>query len=194
MKKREVKPFINTVTKDAIQKLSFVTSISIKSIGNDLYKNSIRNGLVSELSSYFKRDIVIDGKVYKGSPDVEKFDPYSTEIERISISLNSSDYEYVSNLAFALDCSVSKVVSYCIEKSMGDYDFLNVYIKHFLSKKVDENKVETLMSIIQKFNNGNNDVDYNATSLLFYIIDEFRNVNIGIENILNEVVLNDTVQ
>ena len=193
MENRDVKPFVDVKTKDFIYKLSFITGMSVKQICRDLYYRGIEDGLGMELSPCFKRDLHIDGYSFKGDRYAKKFEPYSSNIERIAMKINDKSYEYAYNLAFATGSSISKVVSYAIEKSMKDFEFLDQYIKQFLIENVDTDKRNILLEIVNVINKDYVEEDLTIASLLMHLTDEHRRLEDGITSVLNEVVISDTV-
>lgn len=186
MKKREVKPFIDTVIKDTILKISFVTSCSIKSICEDLCSHAFESGLGDELSAYFKRDLNVDGKLYEGNGSGTKFDPLTKDVERISMTLNNTNYDYAYRLAYAMECSVAKIVTYALTKSINDFDFLNSYIEQILRKNVDEERRNLLMDVVKNVNSANFEEEYSIASLVLYIADEYRRFDDGIDSVLKD--------
>lgn len=191
MEKREVKPFVDTGVKDTIYKLSFITGYSVKSICEDLCNHSFTLGIGNELSKYFKRGLNIDGTVFQGNRNAIKFQPTSTNIERISMTLSNSAYEYAYHLSYAMGCSVAKIVAYAVEKSMKDFDFLNRYIEQFLSKHVDKERKDMLLKIVKIVNRGNTEEEYSIASLLLYVADEYKRFDEGVEGVLKDAVGND---
>lgn len=185
--KRDVKPFIASDVKDTIYKLSFVTNYSVKKITEDLCKNAIRKGIGKELSVYFKREVKLGGVVYEKNKKPEKFVVKSENTERISMLVNSRIYEYANTIAFGIGCSISKVIGYFVESSMNDYEFLDHYIKDYLSKKVDNNRADFLQQILTRVNK-HNEENHNITSLLLYIVDEYKKPDESVEVSLRDFV------
>lgn len=188
MEKREVKPFIDTGIKDTIYKLSFVTGYSVKSICEDLCNHSVKKGLGQELSPYFKRGIQIDGAIYKGNKKSEKFEVVSQNIERVSMKVNNTVFEYVYNLSYAMGCSVAKVVAYAVEKAMNDFVFLDRYIKQFLSKKVEKERKDMMLKIVKTVNKDHSEENLTIASLLLYIADEYKRFGEGVDGVLEDAV------
>jgi|GEM_PF-4066941 len=190
MEKKEVKPFIDTGVKDTIYKISFVTGYSVKSICEDLCNNAFKSRLGNELSPYFKRELIIDGMSFQANKKAEKFESASKEIERISMTLNKNLYEYAYQLAYAMGCSVAKIVAYGVERSMNDFNFLNRYINQFLSKNIDKERKDIMLKIVKTINNESTE-EYSIASLLLYIADEYRRFNEGVESVLKDAVGNE---
>lgn len=188
MKKREVKPFLDVETKDNIYKLSFVIRKSVKGICEDFCKYAFKNGLGSELCKYFHRNVALDGTLFKGDPSNEKFEPLSDKIGRVSMTLDEDIHEYAYQLSYAMGCSVAKVVSYAIEKSMNDYDFLNWYAKEYLIKLLDTDKCNLIFMAVERYNEEKQE-EYNLISLLLYITDEYKRLENGLESSIKELLL-----
>lgn len=188
MEKQDIKPFIDTMIKDTIYKISFVTGYSVKSMCEDFCNHVFKSGLGNELSPYFKRDITIDGMEFKGNKKAVKFEPISENSERISMKINSDAYEYAYHLSYAVGCSVAKIVGYAVEKCMRDFDYLSKYIDQFLCKSLNEEGKNSMKDIVDIVNEDFQE-GYGAISLVMYIGDKYRRFNEGAERIIKDVDL-----
>lgn len=193
MSKRDVKPFIDVDVKDIIYRFSHVTSHSVKDILEDLCMNAIKNGIGEDLSPYFKRGIQVDGVIYQGSKNAIEFTYQSKNIERVSMQLNPTAYDYVYNLSYAMECSVAKIVSFTIEKSIGDFKFMERYAKQFLNKLVDDKRKEQLLKVVKEVNRINDQEEYTLMSLLLYIADEYKRFDDGVASVLEDAGVQEGV-
>lgn len=187
MGKRDVKPFIDTRTKETIYKLSYITGYSVKSICEDFCTRVLRRqeGTAKELSPYFKRSINIAGVVYSGNSKLP-FEQKKRSTERVSIHLDQQLHEYAYTLSYAIGCSVAKVAAYCIEKCMNDYDFLEKYVKGFLVKKMSEERKNLMTGVLSEVNK-HLEEDHSITSLLLGILDELKEADESFEQTIDSV-------
>ena len=191
MGKHDVKPFIEVEMKDLIYKLSFITGYSVNSICEDLCTHAIKMGVGKELSVHFRREIKLDGVVFPSLKNPKKFERNTNNIERISLKLSSFIYEYANSLSFAIGSSISKVVAYFLERSMMDYDFLDHYTTNFLSEKMDDNRKDIMKKIISDVNKDylpEDPKEHSITSLLIYIIDEYKQPSQSVEESLKNFI------
>lgn len=191
MEKRDVKPFIDVAMKDLIYKLNFITGYSIKKIGEDLCLHAINTGVGKELAPYFKRDIKLDNVLYSPAVKPKKFPRTERQTERISLKLSPNIYEYAYSLSFAIGCSIAKVVAYFMERSMNDYDFLDLYVSEFLSEKMGDEQKDFMQKIIDDVNNDylkDENEDHNITALLLFIVDEYKAAEQSVDSTLHNFI------
>lgn len=188
MQKRDIQPFISTSTKNIINKLSFITGYSVKQIGEDLCTRALRNkDLGNDLSSYFKREMKINNTVYQPIEKPLKEYPVTGDLERVSVKISLQAYEFVYSLAHALGWSAAKVVAYCIERTMKDFDFLNFYITKFLNNKIDDNRRELLLLVMKDINK-ELDEEHSIASLLLGIVDEIKEADQNVTEAVSQIV------
>lgn len=176
MKKKDVQPFISSTTKEVIYKLSFISGSSVKKICDDLCSRALRRKeLINGLQPYFKREIIIGGVLYQPNPTpLDQYRP-DEKLERITVKVSAQAYEFAYNLAHALNWSLAKVISFCIEHSMSDYDFLEFYTTNILNNKMDDKRKEALLTMMNDSNRDNDlKVELSVASILLAIIDDFK--------------------
>lgn len=126
MKHKEVQPFIKMRSKNVIYKMSYVTNRSVKQICRDLCLHALKNKgeLAEELSPYIKWSIRIEKNVYFPNNEPIGYYPLSgNNLERVNVKIDLTSFEFVRALAFSLAWSPAKLIAYCIERSMSDFDF-----------------------------------------------------------------------
>lgn len=174
-KKRDVKPFISLELKDSIYRLSYITNTPVKDVCEGLCINALENKyIIEELSNYFHRKIRINNTVYFGSVENPRINSkkIAAKTERVSLRLNNELYEFVYSLSYALDCSVSRVVSLLLDRGMHDINFINKYVNKYLTD-IDDNRKRELQKILDYINKGLEE-EVTIASLLSYIVDEFK--------------------
>ena len=177
-KKRQVAPSISVVLRDTIHRLSYITSTPIKDIGEAICHSGLSSRRVIEhLSQHFRRDFRHGSTFYMGDPN--RTPQYrkapSGKTERISIRFKARDYERISALAFALDCTPSRATALLLDAAIRDTDFLNGYIREFLRNELDDRRMEELRKLLRYLRKNNPyDEDITWTHLLAYIFDEVK--------------------
>lgn len=188
MRKRDVKPFISIETKNIIDKIAFLTGLSIKRICMDLCMHAVTNYAEEELVPYFKREIILNGKVYAAINKPQKFERKSGEIERVTMTFDESTHEYLHTLAYAIGTSIAKVVAYCIERSMSDTSFKTDYVAQSLLSRMCQNRVQLLKEILADINHDHLEDKHSMASLLMYIVDEIKEANQNFDMTVENVV------
>lgn len=189
MEKRDVKPFVDTVLKDIITNISFLTGHSVKKIGEDLCKHAMEKNVGKDLAKHFKRGLIISGVRYEGLKAPIKFERKPGEVERLSLSVDNQIYEYAYNLSYAIGCSVAKVFAYFIESSMNDISFLDSYIINVLSKNIPQSRKELLRKIVSDINKNYSSENNNVSSLLLYIVDQYKQPGEKVAEAVDKFVL-----
>lgn len=193
MKKYEVKPFVEVHQKEIITKISFLTRLSIKAIGNDLCNHAVNSDIAIQLAPYFKRNIKIKNKEFSAQPNPLTLPKnHDKELERISLMLDEPIYEYAYSLYYATGITVPKITAMMIDYSMNDVDFFNSYVGSFVSTKVSPERKNLMMSILNEIN-GKFEDEYSMADLLFYISDEVKEFDGSIVSGIEEVVSRWTV-
>ena len=174
MTNKEVQPFIKKTTKNVIYKMSYITNQPVKQICGDLCLHSLadKRKLIEELAPFVKWSIKIDDVVCSPADKPIKDYPLSgNDLERVNVKIDINSFELVRGLAYSVGWSIAKVVAFCIERSMSDFDFLNQYISEFIETSMDNNE----KSIINKFANKINeslDDELSIPMLLIDIVEE----------------------
>lgn len=172
-KKHDIKPFVNLELKDSIYRLSHITSEPVKDVCEILILNSLYGNrtIVENLSQYFKRNIYLRNSYYNG--DLSNEDLYSVsegEKDRISLRVKREEYENISALAYALDCSISKATAALLYESITDTKFIEEHLEKFVDT-LDKSRKKELKQLL-KYINGETNEQYTLTDLLALLIDE----------------------
>jgi len=177
-KKRDVQPTVSKELKDCIYRLSYITDTPVKDVAEEICINGIqRNKVISHLSQNFRRDIRIDNTLYLG--DSERVSVRKRtgpgQSERITIRFKSDMYERLSVLAFALDCSVSRATALLMDAAVREVDFVNEFVRGYLSEHVDERRMNELKKVL-KYINSKNPYAEEVSWFVFlsYLMDEVK--------------------
>lgn len=177
-KKRDVQPTISVELKDCIYRLSYITNTPVKTVAEEICRDGIQNNKVlSYLSQSFRRDVRIDNTLYMG--EVERLSvrkrSANGKTERISIRFKSNMYENLSVLAYALDCSVARACGLLLDATVREVDFINEFVKRYLSEHIDENRMSELKKVL-KYINANSPYTDEVSWLAFvsYLMSEVK--------------------
>jgi hypothetical protein len=192
-KKRGVQPTISIELKDCIYRLSYITNTHVKDVAEQLCINGIGSNLVlSYISQNFRRDIRIDNTLYLGDINRAsvKMRNQSGKTERLSIRFKSDTYEILSVLAYALDCSVARATGLLLDASVREVGFINEFVRSYLKKHLDENRMRELKKVFQ-YINANNPYEDEVSWFAFvsYLVSEAKtNINKAHEVVVDFVI------
>lgn len=135
---------------------------------NSLYGNQ---EILKGLSRYFKRSIQLNTTVYRGSFDNEDvYELMGESNERISFKVKKPMHTFLYDLAYVMNCSVSKASAVLIYESLTDGRFIEHYLQDYL-EALDPNRKKELKQLIKyiKLEIGEG---YSLADLLSYLVEE----------------------
>lgn len=190
-KKREVKPYITVDLKDMIYRLSYITSTPVKDICEFMCIYLIHDPkAINALSTHFKRDIRLNKTLYFGSLDNHSINKrLNTPTERVTVRFKQMDYEFISILSYALDCSASRVVAVLLEIALTDIKVVNIYIKQHLYEHVTSGQMKELRNILKHLNR-ESDENSSWATLLSIVADEVTTPITRIKDAIGEFLVN----
>lgn len=177
-RKRDVQPTVSRELKDCIYRLSFITDTPVKDVAEQICINGFgRKKVISHVSQNFRRDVRIDNSLYIG--DVNRVSvkkrTAAGQSERISIRFKSDMYERLSVLAYALDCSVARATSLLLDATVREVDFINEFVRDYLSEHVDEQRMNELKKVLKYINSDNPYAEeVSWTVFLSYLMSEVK--------------------
>lgn len=135
---------------------------------NSLYGNE---EILKGLSRYFKRSIQLNNTIYRGSLENEDvYELMGEENERISFKVKKPMHTFLYDLAYVMNCSVSKASAVLIYESLTDGRFIENYLQDYL-EALDPNRKKELKQLIKyiKLEIGEG---YSLADLLSYLVEE----------------------
>lgn len=180
MTTRLIKPYIEVEKKEVIMKLNFLTGLTIKEICKDLLNHAVKANYAIYLTQHFKRSVTINKIQFPANEDHVPFPENTKEVTRITINVEPQIYEYANSLHYATEVTIPKILASMITFSMNDGEFFNKYITEYMSNKIDDERKRLLKSILKDVNEETED-DHNIVSLIFYIADEFKELDESIQ-------------
>ena len=190
-KKRDIKPTIDTRLKETIFRLAFITDTPAKDVAEQICLNALRNKKVlDQLSKNFKRTIQLDNTIYMG--DINRIGvskQLTSSTERMTIRFKQASHGNIATLAYALDSSLSRACALLLELGIRDFDFVNEFVKTYIVKNVDEERVNELKRIMNYVNvNENDEVTHSWSVLLLFIIEETKETFENIQDRVSEFI------
>ena len=187
-----IKPYVDVDKKEILVKLNFLTGLTIKEICADLLEYAVNSNYAMFITRHFKRAVTINKPQFPAQNPHIPFPENKKDITRITINVKDRVYEYANSLYYATDITIPKLLAAMITYSMNDDEFFNKYITEYLSKKIDEERKRLLLSILKDVNQKTDD-EHNIASLIFYIADEFKEIDEGLEKSVERVASSWTV-
>lgn len=189
VKKRDVKPTIKLELKDSIYQLSSLTFMPVKDVCVELCSYVIHDrDSIKKLSTMFKRDLRFENTMFLGNVSNEtvtkKLNGYG---ERISLRFSQIQYDNVSLLAFALDCTVSRATAILLEMSMSEIKFINQFVKNYLKKELSASQLRQFQQIL-KYVNKHTERQQSWASLLAHVMDEIGIPASRLKDYFNEFI------
>lgn len=172
-KKKDVKPTLSFELKDTIYRLSYITYTPVKNIGEALCIDAMYNQkIITSLASHFKRNIKIGNTMYIGNRDsnqIPKRLPAPTD--KITIRFKQAHFDFIYDLAYALNVSPSRVVAILLQYAMSDMATVNRFIVSYLEHELTTNQLKELKEVL-RYINQNSQHHHSWYAFLSAIVDE----------------------
>ncbi|MBQ0137936.1 MAG: hypothetical protein KBT36_01420 [Kurthia sp.] len=186
-KKREVKPRLPIETKEAIYRISHITHMPVKDVCEYLTTFALRNlQIIDSLSKYFKRSIRFNTTYFLGDinvPTVHK--RLGIPGELVTIKFKSADYETISTLAYALDCTPTRTTAILLELAATNIQAVNQYVYEYLIEELSESQISELRKVLSHVNRYNND-NSSWLSILSALVGDVRPATRKLQEIVEE--------
>lgn len=191
-KKHEVKPTISIQLKEAISRLSYISSTPVKNVAEEIcIKGIITPKVLEHLALNFRRDLKLGTTFYMG--DLNRISmqkkTVSSQNERIGIRFKQHDYENLTALAYALDVTPSRATALLLEASIKNSDFINDFFQKYLTTQLDGNRMKELKKIM-RFINANNPYEEEISwgVMLSVICDEMKVGTKSVPEAINDFI------
>lgn len=190
-KKRDVKPLIKVEVKDAIHRISHVTHTPVKDVCEFLIVYAIKDRqTIDYLSNFFKRSIGISSTFYNGNINAPPITKRLTgNREKVSIKFKRQDYEIISALAYAMDCTPTRVTAILLTTSVRNVRAVNAYVNGYLRGNLAESQVQELRQVLSYIHRYDND-NHSWMSLLSAIVGDIRPAMRSIREMVEEFIRN----
>lgn len=157
-KKRDIKPTISIELKNCIYRLSYITDTPVKDVTEIICLKGLQNkGVIEYLSQYFRRDYQFRNTLFIGSLENESLQRkyQSSKNERITTRFTQEMYEEIFQLSVALDVTPSKATAILLDASIRNTNLLDAYVKTYLNKHIDKNRMKELKQVLKYINHNN---------------------------------------
>lgn len=188
-KKRDVKPLIKVEVKDAIRRLSHITFMPVKDVCEFLtvYAANDRQ-TIDKLSKFFKRGIPIGSTYYNGHSDATPITKrFSDNREKVTIKFKRDDFELISSLAYAMDCTPTRATAILLTQGVRNVGAVNAFVRKYLSKELTPNQLEDLRQILSYTHRYDND-NHSWVSVLSAIVGDIRPAMRSLREIVDEFI------
>lgn len=193
-KKREIQPVISVELYDCIARISYITTTPIKNVGETLCMEGYRSQkVIDQLSPFFRRDfrysnrygdiIIIPGDSDRVPFKINRGDGNRA---RISMRFHQDNHDKISEMAFALDMTISSAAAFLLETAYS-LDIGLDYIQGYIIKSLDANQIEQFEAILQFMNEQNHpDQKITMADLLDFLAGEAYERSMRLEYYLRE--------
>ena len=172
-KKREVKPYLSLDLKDMVYRLSYITSTPVKDVCEFMCVKVIsEKKSIDRIAMFFKRDIRLDMVTYRGSMETPAINKRGNGTkERVTVRFKQEDFDLISILSYALDCTASRAVSFILETALRDMEIVNAYVKMYLNEQLTPDQMKDLRNLLRNMNSYVDD-NHSWLSLMLVVMDE----------------------
>lgn len=195
-KKRDVKPTVHLALYECISRLSYITCTPMKDVAEYLCQKGLDSRKVMEvLSKRFRRNYRFKNTLFIGKPNQEPVRVLRQvgQKKRLPIRFPQSIHDQISELAYALDMTISSTTALLLEASAKNPEFLDEYISIHVTKKLDPARQKQLKEVIRYLKRDNPYADeITLARLISYIIEEVKeqtiNAKRAVENWLDQTL------
>lgn len=186
-KKRQVKPLIPIDTKETIHRLSHITSTPIKDVCEFLICHVIRDKkTIDVLVTHFRRSIMIDKTFCNGNINGKHIGKRLNEPgELVSITFKKPDYELISALAYALDCTPTRTTAILLQHASCDVSAVNEYVYVNMRNQLTEGQIKELRKVLTYINHYNDDA-VSWAAILSKIVGDVRPATSKLRDLVEE--------
>ena len=182
-----MKPLIPIDTKETVHRLSHITATPIKDVCEFLICYVMRDKeTIDVLSSHFKRSVMISETFYNGNINIENIGKRLNEPgELVSITFKKPDYELISALAYALDCTPTRTTSILLQHAKCDIRAVNEYVYIYMNHQLTEGQIKELRKVLTYINSYNNDA-VSWAAILSKIVGDVRPATRKLRDLVEE--------
>lgn len=192
-RKRDVKPTVTHELRECIYRLSYITSTPVKDVAEAVCINGMATPKVIDyLSRHFRRDIRFSQTIYRRNPNAIPISKrgLSGQTARITIRFMTDDYDTLSAMAYALDCTVSRACALLLDASVRDGAFIDEFVRSYMEQHIDAERMRELKRVL-KYVNANNPYEetYTWASLLSLMVEEVRDTTAKVADVAQEFII-----
>lgn len=199
-KKKDVRPTIDQELYETISRISHITNTPIKNVGETFCIHGLYSRKVIEhLAEKFRRDYKFQNTIFIGDRDLHlgRTRRRGGINTRITMRFSQDAYDQLTELAFAMDTTVSTATGILLRASIYNTDIVNEYVSEHVEGLLDDNRKKQLnlvLKFLRKENPYETD-DISLAQLISYVMGNFmdksRNVKQAVEDWLDSVTKQD---
>lgn len=178
-KKIDVRPTISIKLYHTIDRVSYITRMPVKDVGEHLCKIGIdKSNVIDYISEFFHRSYWHRSTFYKGDLDNKVFlgaKAIKGPKKRITTRFHQSFHERLYHLAYALDTSVSSATGFLLYAACKDVEIVNELVEESMEQYLDETRIKELKEVVRYINKDNpyrEEVSF--MHLISYLMEEVR--------------------
>jgi hypothetical protein len=148
-KKRAIGAPLTKNQYERIFELSYLCELPMKTIGEALtLKGFEQDEIINTFQTHFRRNLTYKtNRFIIGSLDNNPYSSLGSQDKRLSIRLKSSEYECISELAYAMDLSVQKATAAILTEVLNRKKILFALMAQLIKSNLDEVTVEQIRRI-----------------------------------------------
>lgn len=177
-KKRDVKPTVHISLYECISRLSYITMTPMKDVAEYLCVRGLNSRKVIEvLSKQFRRNYFFKNTLFIGKPDriSNRVMRRTGMKKRLSIRITQETHDRISELAFALDMTVSSATAILLETAAKNPDFIDQYVSKHVTETLSPARKEQLKEVLRYLKKNNPYAEeITMARLISYIIEEMK--------------------
>lgn len=188
-KKRDVKPLVKSEVKEAIMRISHITFMPIKDVCEFLtvYAANDRNTL-DRLTKFIKRSVRLDNTLYNGDSEAIPITKrFSDSREKVTIKFKRDDFERISALAYAMDCTPTRATAILLTQGVRNVGAVNAFVRQYLSEELTPRQLEDLRQILS-YTHRYDDDNHSWLSVLSAIVGDIRPAMRSLREIVDEFI------
>lgn len=173
--------------KEVIYRLSHITNTPLKDVCEFLTVFVMRErDTINTLSKHFKRGVGIGNTYYNGNINVCTIDKrLKVPSDIVAIRFKRDDYELISTLAYALDCTPTRATAVLIEEATHNIKAINEYVYINMVHELTEGQMIELRKILTYINRYNND-PVSWAAMLSKIVGDIRPATRKLRDLVEE--------
>ncbi len=192
-KKRDISPTVTHELRECIYRLAYITDTPVKDVAEAICVNGFTTAKVIEyMAQYFRRDIRFANTIYRSRTNAIPISKrgIAGKTVRIAIRFKTPDYDTISAMAYAMDCTVSRACALLLDASVRDGEFIDEFVWKYLEANLDAERVRELKKILRYVNADNPyDEEYTWSSLLSLMINEVRDVTAKVADAATDFIV-----
>ena len=186
-KKRDVKPLVKSEVKEAVMRISHITFMPIKDVCEFLtvYAANDRNTL-DRLTKFIKRSVRLDNTLYNGDSEAIPITKrFSDSREKVTIKFKRDDFERISTLAYAMDCTPTRATAILLTQGIRNVGAVNAFVRKYLAEELTPRQMEELRQILS-YTHRYDDDNHSWASALSAIVGDVRPAMRSLREIVDE--------